>query len=130
MEVTKKEDILKAKKIYSGGWFFDMFELAEYELIKENKTSFRFKVRGIKLYFKDGEIEDKKFVEYETTITLDKILYGKIPFYTEKEEAVEYFLEMLKDSLERAKRKVEILPKVISNIEKEYKKINWKREVV
>ncbi len=92
MEVTKKEDILKAKKIYSGGWFLNVFKLGEYELIKENKKSFRFKVKAIKLYFEDGKIVDKKYTEYETTIALDKILYGNIPFYTEKEEAVEYFV--------------------------------------
>ena len=111
-------DKIESPVIYIASWFISDLSIQTLTKKKRNKKSISYRCQEEIYYFEDGEIKSKGYREYNITIRIDKILYSKIPYFTTREEAIEYLIDSSKYDLERARWKIKVLPKVISNLEK------------
>jgi len=112
MRIKQFKDLENCSKLYTGGWFLNTFALDELNVEKVNEKSIRFQVKTINLCFEQENVDitSSKGIR---TIKKENIVYSKIPYFTTREEAVDFFIDMLKDELAKAKEKVEYLPKLI-----------------
>ena len=114
MEIEDVKDLDGVKVLFQAYFVFDILHIDKLIKKKDNGKSIRFEV--ISKHYKLNT-HPIAVSSYTQTIKKTKIVTSKIPYFTTREEAIEYLIEGNKDELEYYKEKIKTIPKVISFLE-------------
>ena len=116
------EDLKKSKVIWTGGWFLDIFTLTQLIKVRENKKSIHFEGRDewYRLTIEDNNVKiiDSGINDLTSTRKIEDILYGRIPYFTTREETINHFIDRTNEEIEEAKEKINQLPKIMEFLNK------------
>jgi len=122
LKIKTLEDLKKSKVIWTGGWFLDTFTLTQLIKVRENKRSIHFEGKEEWYRLTIGEntvkIIDSGIAELTSTRKVEDILYGKIPYFTTREETINHFIERTNEEIEEAKEKIIQLPRIVEFLNK------------
>ena len=115
MEIERLEDLDGVDTLFQAYFIFDNLHIDKLIKKKDNGKSIRFEVISERYH---RLIDNPTFSSHKRTIKKEKILYSKIPFFTTRDEAIDWLIEGNKDKLEYCKKQMEQIPLVIEFLEK------------
>ena len=114
MEINSIKDLDGTDTLFHAYFIFDTLHIDKLVKKKDNGKSIRFEVLS-KRYHRLNK--HPTIQSFKQTIKKEKILYDKIPYFTTREEAIDFLIESNKDKLEYYKERIKTIPKVISFLE-------------
>lgn len=114
MEIEDVKDLDGVNTLFQAYFIFDTLHIDKLIKKKDNGKSIRFEVISKRYHRLNNH---PTISSYTQTIKKTKITTSKIPYFTTREEAIEYLIKGNKDELEYYKERIKTIPKVISFLE-------------